>query len=64
MMRAESDAKTVYGKIKRRYNEYLKLYRLLGDGTTKGATTFDDFYWRFVYYTTYSDLSKFARSGY
>jgi hypothetical protein len=63
IMRAEAN-NSAYARIKRRYEEYLKLYRALGDGSTEGATPFDEFYWRFIYYTQYADLSKFARSGY
>jgi hypothetical protein len=64
MMRGGDGKAAVYQHIVKRYEAYLKLYKQLGDGTTEGATPFDQFYWRFVYYTHYADLMKFLRSGY
>ena len=62
-MRGEN-GRVVFNMIRKKYDEYVELYKQLGDGTAEGVTPFDEFYWRYIYYSVYADLSKFARSGY
>jgi len=53
-----------YNKIVKRYNDYCKLYALMNNGSTKGVTPFEEFYWRFAYIIKYDDPSALWQSGY
>lgn len=45
-------------KLIKKYTEYLKLYKDLNNGSIKGCTPFNVFYWRFTYYIKYEDPSR------
>lgn len=48
-----------YGKIKEVYLKYIKAYKDLNNNSTKGATSFADFYIYRTYTSKYSDPRKF-----
>lgn len=48
----------------KKYKDYIALYRKLNNGSIEGLTTFDDFYWRMVYWSKYADRRSFGNSGY
>ena len=37
------------------YRDYLNLYADLNGGSTEGATSFAEFYWRLTFYTKYDE---------
>lgn len=39
-----------FQKVAKKYREYLMLYRLVNNGSVKGAVAFDYFYWSYNYY--------------
>ena len=47
-----------------KYNGYLELYAMFNDGSTEGATPFNEFYWRFSYKMKYEDEFALSQSGY
>lgn len=51
-------------KIIKKYNGYLELYATFNNGSTEGATPFDEFYWRFSYTIKYEDEFALSQSGY
>ncbi len=46
-----------YDMLKQKYKEYVDLYKFFNDGSAEGVTSFDEFYWRFIYYLPYQDPS-------
>lgn len=56
--------RVLFDKLLIRYRGYLDLYKALNNGSLKGATTFDQFYWRMTYYSRYQDRRTFGNSGY
>ncbi len=49
--------------ISNKYKDYLSLYAALNNGSTEGASTFDEFYLRMIYNSKYAD-GHVQRSGY
>ena len=45
----------LYPILKQRYNDYVKLYKFVNNGSTQGICSFADFYWRFNYNIKYSE---------
>lgn len=45
-------------KLIKKYEEYVRLYKVFNNGSTKGMTTFDVFYWRFTYHIKYQDAQR------
>jgi hypothetical protein len=56
--------KKEYKKIVKRYNDYISLYAMCNQGSTAGATPFEEFYWRFSYIIKYDDPAALWQSGY
>jgi len=50
--------------IKKKYDDYLKLYAHFNKGSIEGSCTFEEFYWRFSYHIRYQDELALTRSGY
>ena len=61
---AYENQRVVFDVIYRRYMEYVQLYKDLNKGSLDGLTGFEDFYWRYVYLSRYSDASQVHRTGY
>jgi hypothetical protein len=40
--------------LEKKNKDYLFLYKMVNNGSLKGATTFEDFYWHYTYYSRYS----------
>lgn len=53
----DGDSKN-YNLLKKKYLEYVDLYKFFNNGSTKGVTTFSEFYWRFNYYLPYQDANS------
>ena len=53
-----------FNQIVKNYKEYLELYSFLNNGSKKGATPFDEFYWRFTYYVKYDEPERILTIGY
>lgn len=53
-----------FDKLLKKYLEYLELYRQLNNGSTDGASTYDEFYIRFTYLNRYADPTQVQRTGY
>jgi hypothetical protein len=45
--------RVVFSTLEKRYKEYLKLYKILNNGSLEGASNFVDFYWHQTYYSKY-----------
>jgi len=60
----DSKNRKQFDLLKKRYEDYLKLYAHFNKGSIEGSCTFEEFYWRFTYYDRYSDELALARSGY
>jgi hypothetical protein len=50
-------------KIMKKYREYLDLYCYFNEGSSEGATTFQEFYWRYTYYSRYKDQDQPTSMG-
>lgn len=61
---AYENQRVIFDQIARRYKEYLRLYQAVNNGSIEGITTFDEFYWRMVYYSKYQDRRNWGHSGY
>ena len=46
------------------YLNYVSLYKLVNNGSIKGVTPFDVFYWRFTYFVRYEDPERISAMGY
>jgi len=53
-----------YNKLKDAYIRYVKTYRLLNGGSSKGVTPFQVFYTYQTFVTKYSDPRSFMLFGY
>ncbi|MGE0171678.1 MAG: hypothetical protein AB7T49_02785 [Oligoflexales bacterium] len=47
-----------FDKLIKKYHAYLELYKQLNEGSVKGCTPFEVFYWRFTYLLKYEDTTK------
>ncbi len=47
-----------FDKLLKKYYEYLQLYKVFNNGSIKGATSFEAFYWRFTYSIRYEDPQR------
>ncbi len=56
--------RVVFVKIEKAYKGYLELYKLINNGSLEGATSFDIFYWRMVYYSKYHDRQTFGQNSF
>ena len=56
--------RVVFDKIVEKYNDYVALYALCNDGSEQGATSFREFYWRYIYLYRYQDPADMRDSGY
>lgn len=61
---AYENQRVLFDKLLKKYREYLNLYKIFNNGSLKGATTFDQFYWRMTYLSRYQDRKTFGNSGY
>tara|TARA_B100000902_G_C26526150_1_gene535632 strand:- start:129 stop:317 length:189 start_codon:yes stop_codon:yes gene_type:complete len=52
-----------FEKIIRDYLAYLKLYKMVNNGSAEGVSKFEDFYWQNNYYVRYEDPSRIAAVG-
>lgn len=64
MTQVFSSQRQVLEGIIDKYNSYLELYAMFNDGSIQGATTFDEFYWRFSYTIRWEDEFALTQSGY
>ena len=55
--------RVVFDVISRKYKEYLRLYQDVNGGSIEGITTFDEFYWRMVYYSKYQERRNWGSNG-
>jgi hypothetical protein len=46
--------RTNFETVVKKYKEYLELYKSINHGSLAGATTFEDFYWDYTYYSKHS----------
>lgn len=53
-----------FDNVVKKYMEYLRLYKLINNGSVEGITTFDLFYWRMTYYSKYQDRKNYGNSGF
>ena len=51
-------------KIIKKYREYLELYCYFNDGSSEGAASFQEFYWRYTYYSRYKDPDQVSSMGF
>jgi len=52
-MQAYESKRVAFAILEKKYKEYLNLYKMVNNGSIKGATTFEDFYWHQTYYSKY-----------
>ncbi len=45
--------RVIFTVILKKYRDYLELYRAVNNGSIKGVTPFQDFYWQYTYYSRY-----------
>lgn len=57
-----NNQREIFEKLLKKYFEYVKLYKEFC-GSTKGVTPFEDFYWRYTYYSHYSNPENMDRRG-
>lgn len=55
--------RVLFARLERKYKEYLNLYRMINNGSLKGATTFEDFYWNETYYSKYPAVGSTSDRG-
>ncbi|MBF0442291.1 MAG: hypothetical protein HQK54_10325 [Oligoflexales bacterium] len=48
----------VFNKLKKKYEDYVILYKMLNNDSVEGITTFADFYIRMTYTIKYSEHEK------
>lgn len=53
IMNTYESKRVAFAILERKYKEYLNLYRMVNNGSIKGATKFEDFYWDEIYYSKY-----------
>ena len=46
------------------YLNYAALYKLINNGSLKGVTSFETFYWRFTYFVKYQEPERITALGY
>lgn len=51
-------SREVFDQIKKDYEDYVNLYKMLNQGSVEGITPFADFYWRYTYTSKYLELEK------
>lgn len=56
--------RVVFEKLVKKYIEYMALYKEINHGSLAGVTPFQEFYWRTVYWSKYSERRSFGSSGY
>jgi hypothetical protein len=56
-----SSSRVHFTAITEAYKNYVALYKLFNNGSTKGVTPFGDFYWRMTYYIRYGDGDTVTR---
>lgn len=47
-----------FDKIVKKYKDYVALYKYFNNGSVKGITPFEVFYWRFTYLMRYEDPQR------
>jgi hypothetical protein len=52
-MNMYENKRVAFAILERKYKEYLNLYKMVNNGSLKGATNFEDFYWNQTYYSKY-----------
>ena len=63
MLSGYANQRVIFAKVEKEYLDYLRLYKQLNHGSLVGATTFDVFYWRMVYYSKYQDTRRIGPNG-
>lgn len=63
MMGCENQ-RQLFDKILKKYREYAALYASFNNGSLEGLTPFDEFYWRYTYYTRYDNPEMVRDGGY
>jgi hypothetical protein len=53
-----------FDKLLKKYYDYVELYRFFNNGSLRGVTPFDEFYWRMTYNVKYQDISKIGMGNY
>ena len=56
--------RVLFDKLLKKYTDYLELYKAINNGSLKGATPFEQFYWRMTYLSRYHDRKTFSNTGY
>ena len=63
-MTAYQNQREHFEKILKKYWEYVALYKKINNGSLKGVAIFDEFYWRYTYYSRYIANENIERRGY
>jgi hypothetical protein len=53
-----------FNKVLGYYKDYIKLYKFFNNGSTDGATTFAEFYWRMTFVTRHDGEILKPERGY
>lgn len=56
--------RVIFDKLVKKYEEYVILYKSINNGSIQGVSPFEEFYWRMVYWSKYSDRRASGNSGY
>ena len=62
-MNTYESKRIAFGILEKKYKEYLNLYRMVNNGSIKGATTFEEFYWNQTYYSKYPSQGSTSERG-
>ena len=60
-MNTYESKRVAFAILERKYKDYLNLYRMVNNGSLKGATRFEDFYWNYTYYSKYPSTPSDGR---
>lgn len=52
---AYENQRVIFNQILQKYKEYVALYKAINNGSLAGLTQFGEFYWRYTYYSKYSN---------
>ena len=63
-MGSYENRRIVFNVILKKYKDYLELYRAVNNGSIKGVTPFQDFYWHYTYYSRYNNGRVAEARGY
>jgi hypothetical protein len=56
--------RVIFNGILKKYLDYVNLYRVFNNGSIEGITPFHEFYWRFTYFSRYSNPRNVENRGF